>query len=376
MRRRTVVTILAFVGATAASDTCRSQTRRAPDVACVLEDNADELLRKLTNPQGCPGEGHVERDQKFAGESCVRIETMQRYARSIPDWAYAIVEKPKAGEYRYLRFAWKSRGCSGIMLQLHDDKDWNIRYTAGVDKFGWGTKYITDKPPDEWTVVTVDLFKEFGARTIRGIALTCFDGEAGYFDHIYFGRTVDDLDRIDATDFAKKPREWTADELEAQWQQANARDDAAKAYHAFWALANARPAVPFLADKLRRVEARPNVEAIRKWIAELDDDTFAARQAAANNLAKHAAEAAALLEDALKTAESAELRTRIKQLLSRQPRADTAGQQALRAVRVLEMSTAVEAKEALGEVAKGRDSDSIAVAARDALKRIEAAEAR
>src|SRR5205823_2047644 len=151
------------------------------------------LLKQLG---GGPGEGHVEKGIVFSGKSSVKIVPMQRYARVIPGWKYRIVEKPKPGEYRYVRFAWKADGCSGIMLQLHDEKDWNIRYTAGFDVQGWGTKYVAAKPPPEWTVVTCDLFKDFGERTIQGIALTAFDGQGGYFDHIYFGRTVEDLDRI------------------------------------------------------------------------------------------------------------------------------------------------------------------------------------
>lgn len=350
-----------------------SQTRQAPEVACLLEDNAEELLPKLTNPQGCPGEGHVDREITFAGESAIRIVPMQRYARSIPDWGYQIVEKPKSGEYRFLRFAWKSRGCSGIMLQLHDDKDWNIRYTAGIDKYGWGTKYLADKPPEDWVIVTVDLFKEFGPRTIRGMALTCFDGEAGYFDHIYFGRTIEDLDRIDATDFGKKAQaELSADELEALWHKANGAEDAAACYNAFWQLAATKQTVPLLAEQLRKVEFRPNEDAIKRWITELDDDMFATRQAAATNLAKHATEAADQLQAALESTNSAEVRTRIKQLLARGGRADAEGQRALLAVRLLEVSVADEAKNVLTEVAKGRDSDRIATAARDALARREA----
>src|SRR5205823_5479212 len=121
------------------------------------------------------------------------------FQRNLPGWNYRITQRPKAGEYRFLRFAWKADGARGIMLQLHDEKDWNIRFTAGVDAYNWGTKFVAATPPPQWTVVTRDLFQEFGERTIKGIALTVFDGKAGYFDHIYFARTIEDLDRIDTT---------------------------------------------------------------------------------------------------------------------------------------------------------------------------------
>src|SRR4051812_4553205 len=143
-----------------------------PGVSCLLEDNAAELLPKLTNPWGDPGEGQVEKDVVFSGESAVKITILQRYCNFIPGWAYRITEKPKEGEYRYLRFAWKAEALVGIMLQLHDDKDWHIRYTAGRNTHGWESKTVADKPPGEWTLVTIDLFKDFGERELHGIALT------------------------------------------------------------------------------------------------------------------------------------------------------------------------------------------------------------
>src|SRR5262249_25588719 len=172
---------------------CAADPPRPPAVAELLEDNAEALLKQL---HGGPGEGQAERTVVFSGKESVKIIPMQRFERAIPGWKYRIVEKPRLGEYRYLRFERKDEGCRGIMVQLHDEKDWFIRYTAGVNAHGWGTKFVAAKPPPEWTVVTCDLFKDFGERTIQGIALTAFEGKAGYFDHIYFGRTVEDLDRI------------------------------------------------------------------------------------------------------------------------------------------------------------------------------------
>jgi hypothetical protein len=58
------------------------------------------------------------------------------------------------------------------MLQLHDEKDWHIRNTAGQNVMGWTSKFVADKAPAEWTVVTVYLFADFGERTLRGITLT------------------------------------------------------------------------------------------------------------------------------------------------------------------------------------------------------------
>jgi hypothetical protein len=363
----------ALVGGSAADGDEKADASTAPAVAILLEDNAAELLPKLTNPQGGSGEGHVESADVFAGRSCVRIVPDQRYARSIPDWKYRIVEKPAAGEYRYLRFAWKAPGCSGVMLQLHDDHDWKIRYTAGGDKYGWGTRFLGAKPPDKWSLTTVDLFKESGERTIRGMALTCFDGPAGYFDHIYLARTIEDLDRIDATPAPAKPRpDLTERELNAHWEEANSSVDASLAYRSFWALANAKAAVPFLAAKLRTTEKLPASSALNAWIAQLDHENFEKREEASENLAKYIRIAADLLDAELKRTTSPEVKSRIKQLLKQKNDGDPSADRAEKAVRILEFSRSVEAQSALREIAQGPQADRVAQLAREALERFKA----
>src|SRR4051812_30759451 len=75
-----------------------------PAVAELFEDDAENFLKLLTNPTGDPGEGHPEKDVVFSGKAAVRIVPMQRFSPVIPGWKYPIAEKPKDGEYRYLRF--------------------------------------------------------------------------------------------------------------------------------------------------------------------------------------------------------------------------------------------------------------------------------
>src|SRR5262245_4033326 len=126
------------------------QPAEGPGVAELFEDKADELLLKLTNPTGDSGEGRVEKDVVFSGKASIKIIPMQRFHPRIPGWKFRITKAPKPGEFRYLRFAWKADGCAGIMVQFHDDKDWFIRYTAGIDKFNWGTSFVDAKPSCNW----------------------------------------------------------------------------------------------------------------------------------------------------------------------------------------------------------------------------------
>jgi hypothetical protein len=202
------------------------------------------------------------------------------------------------------------------------------------------------------------------------MALTCFDGKAGYFDHIYLGRTVEDLDRIDATEYATRPpREWTERELEACWEEVNSADDASVAYRSFWALVAAKPAIPYLAAKLRSAEAIPDATAFSKWIAQLDDENFEKREEASERLAKNIRAAADLLDAELRRTTSPEVRTRIKQLLKQNAGGDSSADRAAKAIRILEYSRATEAHDVLREIAQGRQADRIAQLAREALER-------
>jgi hypothetical protein len=50
--------------------------------------------------------------------------------------------------------------------------------------------------PANMTVVTRDLFADFGEFTLTGLALTPVDGDYALFDHIYLGATPESLDLV------------------------------------------------------------------------------------------------------------------------------------------------------------------------------------
>ena len=47
-----------------------------------------------------------------------------------------------------------------------------------------------------FTVVTRDLFADFGEFTLTGLALSPVDGEYALFDHIYLGTTPEDFELV------------------------------------------------------------------------------------------------------------------------------------------------------------------------------------
>src|SRR5262249_51059351 len=182
----------------------------------------------------------------------------------------------------------------------------------------------------------------FGARTLTGIALTAFGGRAAYFDHIYLGRTVEDLDRVDATGLRDgKPVELAAADLERLWREL-AGGGAERAYRALWTLvAAAGPSVPFLRRKLAAPEAAVDEQRLSRWVRELDHDRFTVREAAARGLEQNLEAAVGLLEQARARGPSAEAARRIDRLL----RARRAGGEEARvdkAVRALEYAGGTE----------------------------------
>jgi hypothetical protein len=339
---------------------------RKPAVAELLEDDADGLLAKLKSRAG---DGRAESADVFSGTRSIRVTPMQVYDREIPGWKYRIVEKPGPGEYRYLRFAWKADGCDGLMVQMHDARDWFIRYTAGQNTQGWETKFVADKPPADWAVVTRDLYADFGERTIQGLALTAFGGKAAYFDHIYFGRTVADLDRIDATGAAGGPRDLAPDELANLWRDLGG-SSAPRAYAALWRLRAApEKAVPFLRSMLTVPPTGPDAARLRKWVADLDANRYATREAATRKLAEHLEAAAAYLKEALGKSPSPELRERAEKLLAGL-QVDAGAARIVQAVRVLELADTPAARKCLEDLALGPDGARPTVAARAALNRL------
>src|SRR5258706_3537139 len=119
----------------------------AKDVVELFEDDIDGILKVLTNPGDAPGQGQAEGPGAFSGKTCLKVTEYQKFNRQMPGWNYAIREKPKPGEFRYLRIAWKSEGANCLMLQLHDATDWHIRYTAGPNPYGWQTRFVGPKAP-------------------------------------------------------------------------------------------------------------------------------------------------------------------------------------------------------------------------------------
>ncbi len=164
----------------------------------LFEDQA-EFVAALTQGGGA---ATLDGEQKYSGATSARVTPDQKFNPAMPGWSLKIRENPAAGEYRYLRFAWKKQGGSAICLQLNHDGQWgpaapggaSFRYHSGPAGPCYGASLAIDAAlPEDWEVVTRDLFADFGEFTLTGIALSPVDGEFGLFDHVYLGTSVEDF---------------------------------------------------------------------------------------------------------------------------------------------------------------------------------------
>lgn len=346
----------------------------------LLDETVEPLFPVLDN-DGNKDSGTAAREDRdvFAGVEAARVTPSQRFNGKVPGWSFKIVEKPKeAGEFRYIRFAWKKIGGNGIMIQLNDPtKSWGVRYYAGYNVHGWYPALQVSGPiPTEWTVVTRDVYKDFGAFTITGIALTPLNGEAALYDHMLLGRSIEDLDK--ATDLAlgrtkleKAPDGRERDALWADLMGTN-RTKAAAAQRAF--LASAGNHVAYIGDNLAKYAPdKKQTERIQQLLKDLDADSFDVRDAATEELAKFGSDAAEAVRGLAARPPSDEVAYRAKLVLKRMNApgmpVSTTGR-TVRAVRVLERAGTREARDLLNRIAEGEFGFGLAADAKAALGRM------
>jgi hypothetical protein len=167
----------------------------------IFEDQPEFVAELLEGA----GTAKLEDSDKYSGKSSVKVTPDQRFNERLPGLGMRIRQNPGAGEYRFLRFAWKKKGGQTICLQLNHDGNWGpsegapgkFRYHAGPGPECYGASLTVDsKIPADWVVVTRDLYADFGEFTLTGIALSPVDGEYALFDHLYLGRSTRDFELV------------------------------------------------------------------------------------------------------------------------------------------------------------------------------------
>lgn len=179
-----------------------------PDPVVVLFEDDVEFPKLLTNGNG---RLRMVRDRPHAGEAALGVTPLQRDNPRIPGWRFDIREKPRPGEYRFLRLAWKKRGAGSVMLELASNGQWpdakspRGRYVAGPNSTGWAAVSVSGTSPREWSVVTFDLWRDIGDFTLTGCAPTCDGGEEAFFDSLLLGPTRESLDAYSPSEASNAP---------------------------------------------------------------------------------------------------------------------------------------------------------------------------
>jgi hypothetical protein len=167
----------------------------------VFEDQPEFVA----NLNSGAGQASLEANDKFSGAAAIRITPDQKYNEALPGLGVKIRENPGAGEFRYLQFAWRKMGGQSVCLQLNHDGQWGpaagsaakFRYHAGPGPECYqGSVAVSPTLPTGFTLVTRDLFADFGAFTLTGLALSPVDGEFAVYDHIYLGKSPADFDLV------------------------------------------------------------------------------------------------------------------------------------------------------------------------------------
>ena len=172
-----------------------------PEPALVLFEDEESILSALREGGG---DIRLEANEPYRGAASL-VVAPQRLAASIPHWKFPIRETPSPGEYRYIRFAWKQRGAGAILFEVARNGAWreqpqsNAAWVAGKNTSGWGAIPVSDVAPQEWTVVTRDLWRDgqWGDFELTGLCLTALNGGEAWIDSIVLGRDLESLDAYD-----------------------------------------------------------------------------------------------------------------------------------------------------------------------------------
>jgi hypothetical protein len=171
----------------------------------VIFDDERQFIDSLTD--GRPNT-RVETKDKFSRSLCLRVKPGEAGGAKLGGLNLPIRAQPAAGEFRFLRFAWRKQGGSRIALGVATEGKWDttppgggpprkLVYFAGPpsERLGDDAIAVHDPVPADWVVVTRDLFVDFGPITVTGLMFHCPDGQNARFDHIQVAQSIDQFER-------------------------------------------------------------------------------------------------------------------------------------------------------------------------------------
>jgi hypothetical protein len=223
-----------------------------------------------------------------------------------------------------------------------------------------------DSPVRLWEVATGKEIREFaGHDGIVSSLSWCPDGKklatAGYDTTALIWAISDPPD--------EPPTRLGSSDLQSCWTDLS-HNDPVKAHASMCALLKSpRSSVPFLAKRLQPVPP-PNSKRLTRLLEHLDDEQFAVRHNASEELEQLGEVAEATLRQALGKKPSLEARRRLEELLAKLDSWSGERLRAQRTTTVLEHIGTAEARQILEKLAKGAPEAQWTIEAKASLKRL------
>jgi hypothetical protein len=178
--------------------------------------------------------------------------------------------------------------------------------------------------------------------------------------------------RADLRRASRPARPFKADEIDQLWAN-TAQGNLPAARRDLWTLvADPDRTVPFCKERLAPAKIQVDGKRLQRLVSELDDDEFAVREKASEELAKIGPVAGPALRKALGAGPSAEARRRIEALLAKlkDDRTTEAGRRTLRALEILEHVGTNQAREVLKSLAGGTPEAWLTLESQAAFERM------
>lgn len=202
-------------------------TEEKPGLLTIFEDEPEFAAQLNRNT----GQVELDPEKPFSGNVSLKLTPDAGDNPRLSGLDATICEQPRLGQYRWVLFAWKQPTGTRVQVQFANDgrlgefiaqagrranqlkgkpargrsrfdgppDDRGLRhgyaYDAGNQKQTAGAPLrLNGALPKDWQLLARDLYGDFGSFNLTGLALSCHEGEAAWFDHIYLARTPQDIE--------------------------------------------------------------------------------------------------------------------------------------------------------------------------------------
>jgi hypothetical protein len=168
-------------------------TEQLPTLQRLLEDDATPIAADAP----ADGTAVMVASGSYSGQRALRLTPNGRFRIDLST-VVPVRATPSWGEARFIRLAVRKTGGGRFAIELDDarPRDEPARYDlgSGPPAYGKAVRIWSEPLPEEWIVITRDLYADFGNIDVSGLVVGCPDGESALIDHVYLARSRADLD--------------------------------------------------------------------------------------------------------------------------------------------------------------------------------------